>query len=293
MHKTILLAATLLWAGVGTVGCASGQESVQEASSAVEPQAVAQPGPEAATGTDSSPASHLDSNTNANTEPPGIAVWGRVLEQAQADGGLRYASLKKDGGDLKAFLATLPGADPSSMNREEALAFWINAYNGLVAQGVVQRYPEIESVIKVEGFFDQERHTIAGEELTLNEIERRGLDLDEPRVHFAVVCASTGCPDLRDEPFRAEDMERQLREQTAAFLADESKGLRYDEAANELWLSSIFDWYSKDFGGDALAWILPLLPEELTEKLSEKLQTTPPTLRYIDYDWSPNDRSSG
>jgi Protein of unknown function, DUF547 len=215
------------------------------------------------------------------------AAWARVLAEYQVEGGLRYAALKADSVDLETFLASLPAADPSALGREDALAFWINAYNGLVIQGVLERYPGLESVIEVEGFFDGERHAVAGEELTLNEIERRALDLGEPRVHFAVVCASEGCPDLRGEPYRGGTLESQLEAQTASFLADESKGLRYDEASGELWLSSIFDWYAKDFGGDVLSWLLPRLPEAL----AAKLRGAPPTLRFIEYSWSPNDRS--
>lgn len=219
-------------------------------------------------------------------------IWDALLEEHQSDGGLGYAGLAEDRSRLDTYLGAVaevrPDAAGESWSPEEKRAFRINAYNALVARGVLERYPDIESVIKVEGFFDAEKHTVAGEELTLNELEKKALSGDpgEPRVHFAVVCASTGCPDLRSEPFSAESLETQLEEQTAAFLGDSSKGVRYDEASNTLWLSSIFDWYGDDFGGDPVAWILPRLPEELAATIRE----ASPEVRFIDYDWSLNDR---
>lgn len=267
---TLLTAAAAVAAAASfTVACnAAPEEAASEASPAAEPAATAA----------------------AEASPGGVPAaepWGRALKAAQEDGGLRYAALKAEPEDLDAYLATLPGADLTAASREQKIAFWINAYNALVAQGVVERYPQLESVIKVEGFFDGERHRIAGEELTLNEIEQKALDLDEPRVHFAVVCASTGCPDLRAEPFQAPFLERQLAEQTSRFLADEEKGLRYDAEANELWLSKIFEWYGDDFGGDPIAWLLTRLPEDLAKKLQE----AKPQVKFLEYDWSLNDRS--
>ena len=231
-----------------------------------------------------------DSPSPAGAESPAgdaLALWNDLLAEHEVAGGLHYADLAGDRRLLDEYLAAVAGADLSAWSREEKLAFWINAYNALVARGVLDRYPGLQSVIEVEGFFDAERHTVAGEELTLNELERKALDLDEPRVHFAVVCASTGCPDLLGEAFTARALESQLSAQTAAFLADTAKGLRLDEGAGTLWLSSIFDWYARDFGEDAVGWILPLLPRDL----AAKIRSTGPEVEFIDYDWSPNDRS--
>ena len=213
-------------------------------------------------------------------------AWAGLLERFAVAGGLRYAGLKESSAALGALADGLDAVRPTALPRQEALAFWINAYNVLVAREVVRRYPEIESVIKEEGFFDRQTHAIAGEELTLNQIERRALDLGEPRVHFAVVCASVGCPDLRGEPFSGDRLETQLREQTAAFLAEPSKGLRLDRDGRILYLSSIFDWYGGDFDGDVVGWILPLLPREL----AGEIQTLEPKVQFIEYDWNLNDR---
>ncbi len=226
--------------------------------------------------------------------------WHRVLERHGRGGGLDYAGLAADRGDLDRFLADLAGARPAAWPAGERLAFWINAYNAVVAHFVLERYPGLESVRDVDGFFDELTHPVAGERLTLDEIETRGRDLGDPRIHFAVVCASESCPDLRPEPFEAARLDRQLEEQTRAFLGQPDKGLRYDADRNELWLSSIFKWYAGDFTGGStvvaffargkvLGWVLEHLPAELRSALEAK----PPSVRYLDYDWGLNDRPAG
>jgi hypothetical protein len=217
---------------------------------------------------------------------PDLEAWARVLDRFVVDGGLDYAALKESPEDLTRYLDGLASARPTEHSGERQVAFWINAYNAVTAWEVVRRYPEIESVSQEEGFFDTDDRTVAGEELTLNQIEQKGLAFEDPRVHFAVVCASVGCPKLRDEPYRAEMLEEQLAEQTTAYLADTEHGLRYDADAGVLYLSSIFDWYAEDFGGDVVAWILPRLPEDL----AERLRAAKPEVRYLDYDWSLNHR---
>ncbi len=225
------------------------------------------------------------------------SAWGRVLERYARDGGLDYGGLQADRGDLDLFLSALEGARPGAWSAAEQLAFWSNAYNAVVAEYVLERYPELESVREVDGFFDAKRRRVAGELLTLDEIETRGRDLGDARIHFAVVCASTSCPDLAAEPFDPRRIDAQLQRLTERFLADPGKGLRYDEASNTLWLSSIFKWYAGDFTGGStvvaffargkiVSWVLPYLSPALRDTLAERQ----PSVKYLDYDWSLNDR---
>ncbi len=233
----------------------------------------------------------------AAAEPPDTAAWDRALHRHGRDGGVDYAALKADRGDLEAFLGSLAAVDPESLSRDDRLAFWINAYNAVVVHFVLERYPGIESVKAVDGFFSRFSYPVAGEERTLDEIEKEARELD-PRVHFAVVCASASCPDLRGEAYVGDRVDRQLEEQTASFLADRSKGLRYEVASGDLWLSSIFKWYAGDFTGGSTVvaffargrvvdWIRPHLADR---ELAAALARTDPTVRYMDYDWSLNDR---
>jgi hypothetical protein len=225
------------------------------------------------------------------------AAWGQALDLAHHRGGLDYARLAADRSGLDAYLASLAAARPESWGEPERLAFWINAYNAVVTHHVLERYPGLASVRDVDGFFDELTFRVAGEERTLDEIEERARDLGDPRVHFAVVCASASCPDLRFEPYVGERLDAQLGEQTRTFLANPAKGLRYDRAANDVWLSSIFKWYAGDFTGGStllayvargpvLEWVLPHVSADLSAELGRR----DPSIRYLDYDWSLNDR---
>jgi hypothetical protein len=228
---------------------------------------------------------------------PAVEAWGRVLAKHEREGGVDYAALKRDRRDLDVYLRALARARPGGMAKTEALAFWTNAYNAVVIHHVLARYPGLESVKDEAGFFDELTFPVAGEELTLDEIEGRGRALGDPRIHFAVVCASTSCPDLRGEPYRAAALDAQLREQTHAFLSDESKGLRYDAAGGTLWLSSIFKWYAGDFTGGstvvaffARGGVLDWVREHAPPAIGRRLKGKEPAVEYLAYDWGLNDR---
>jgi hypothetical protein len=225
-----------------------------------------------------------------------LAAWQRVLTEFVRDGGVDYTALSAAPGDLDVFLASLAAVEPQSLAPADALAFWSNAYNAVVIRHVLDRYPGLESVKAEDGFFDSLTFPVAGAELTLDEIESRGRELGDPRIHFAVVCASTSCPDLLDEPYRGEVIDRQLSEQTKRFLADPTKGMRYDRDSATLWLSSIFKWYAGDFTGGSTVvaffarggiadWVRGQVPAEVAVELADS-----PRVRYFDYDWSLNDR---
>jgi hypothetical protein len=243
----------------------------------------------------------VDGSSPADTQQaggPDVEAWARALRRHHRPGGLDYTGLGSDRADLERYLASLAGAEPAAWSEANQKAFWSNAYNAVMVHYVLERYPGIQSVREIDGVFDELEFTVAGENLTLDEIETRARDLGDPRVHFAVVCASTSCPDLRPEPYRGEEIDRQLDDAMRRFLASPTKGLRYDEEANTLWLSSIFKWYAGDFTGGStvvaffargkvLGWLLPKLPPALAEKISQR----EPRIRYLDYDWSLNDRS--
>lgn len=230
-------------------------------------------------------------------EDRALGAWGRVLADHAEDGGVDYAALARDRSDLDLYLRSLARARPAAMAKDEAIAFWSNAYNAVVLHHVLARYPGIRSVRDVDGFFDELTFPVAGEELTLDVIEERGRDLGDPRVHFAVVCASTSCPDLRGEPYEAGKIDAQLRDQTRRFLSDESKGLRWEPEKDTLWLSSIFKWYAGDFTGGstflaffARGGVFDWVVEHAPPAIARKLRGKDPSVRYLDYDWGLNDR---
>ena len=225
------------------------------------------------------------------------AAWDRVVRSFVRGGGVDYGALQADRADLDVFLASLGDAEPSGWSGNERLAFWINAYNAVVVHFVLERYPGLGSVLEVDGFFEALRFPVAGTERSLDEIETAARDLGDARLHFAVVCASTSCPDLRPEAYVAERLDGQLEEQTAAFLADPEKGLRFDEAAGTVHLSSIFKWYAGDFTGGSTVvsyffrgGVLDWAARHLGAPLASRIEEADPDVVYMDYDWSLNDR---
>lgn len=223
--------------------------------------------------------------------------WRRVLENFQVQGGLDYRGLQKDRADLDRYLELLSTARPDSWSQAQQLAFWSNAYNAVVAHHVLDRYPGITSVKAEPGFFDEIEFEVAGQSMTLDEIETAGRDLGDARVHFAVVCASTSCPDLQPTPFEADALDSQLESATRQFLADPSKGLRFEPGEGTIYLSSIFKWYAGDFTGGStvvaffargsvLDWVLDHLPTDQAREIHDR----DPKVRYLEYDWSLNDR---
>jgi hypothetical protein len=118
------------------------------------------------------------------------------------DGWVDYGGLARERDALKKFLDSLGSTPPNSFRDDaERLAFWINSYNAFTLADVLDLvYGKHQGVQKVEGFFNGRKHLVAGEHLTLDEIETRGRNLHDPRIHFAIVCASASCPKLQGLP---------------------------------------------------------------------------------------------
>lgn len=228
---------------------------------------------------------------------PAIAAWDELLGNHVRGSNVDYAAIKGDRSNLDTYLSWVARTDPGSLPRSERLAFFINAYNAYVIDAVLSRYPGIESVKAVDGFFDGETHKVGGREMTLDQIEGGARELDPDLSHFGVVCASFSCPDLRSDAYVGSRVTQQLEEQAERFLADPAKGLRYDEEDNDLYLSSIFKWYAGDFTGGstvvaffARGGVLDWVVEHLGDReLAETLEEREPSIKYMDYDWSLND----
>lgn len=204
-----------------------------------------------------------------------------------------YAALARDP-SYRAALADFATADPAALPSDaDRIAFWINAYNLLAMKAIVDRRP-IAS-IKDGGSFlfpiwKKEVGRIAGRERSLDEVEHGILrkDFAEPRVHFAVVCASLSCPDLRAEPYEGARLDGQLDDQATRFLANPAKGMRPGEDGETAEVSSIFKWFAADFerGGGVAAFLRAKAPPDVKPRIAK---LTDAGLTYLDYDWSLND----
>jgi hypothetical protein len=177
---------------------------------------------------------------------------------------------------LEAYVRDLVAVPVDGLNRDEQLAYWINLYNALTVQVVLAHYP-VESIRDIDispgwfadGPWDARLLTVAGERLSLNDIEHRILRplWRDPRIHYAVNCASLGCPNLQSVPYDAQRIDAQLDAAARAFV-NHPRGVRF--ADGELVVSSIYAWFQADFGGTAqgvirhlLAFAEPTLAERL------------------------------
>ena len=171
-------------------------------------------------------------------------------------------------------------------NGNDSLAFWINAYNFLAIKIVVDNYP-VESIKDIGSLFTSVWKKDAGfigeKEYALSEIEHEILrkQFKEPRIHFAIVCASLSCPDLRKGVYLPEAIDSQLDENTSSFLNNVTKGIRIRD--NQAEISKIFKWFTDDFKPTGGVWkfILKYRPELVTEKEY--------SIDYLTYDWRLNE----
>jgi len=207
-----------------------------------------------------------------------------------------YASLKRSASWRK-LVYQLRRVRPETLpSREARLAFWINAYNILAIETVVESYP-VESIRDVGSFlrpvWRRPAGRVGGASVTLHHIEHEVLrKMDEPRIHAAIVCASTSCPSLLLEPYRPATLEEQLERVTRRFVRNPEKGVRLEREDERVVLSKIFDWFEGDFeraAGSVLAFVRPYLPDADAAWLAEHADRL--EIDYLDYDWSLNDGS--
>ena len=247
------------------------------------------------------------------------AAWTTLLKQnvVVIDGGkasqVRYAGLARDRAQLKAYLAALSKVTAAEFNgwsKPQQVAFLINAYNAFTVEKILTRYPDIKSIWdfgKVFGNpFKDRFFMLLGSESSLDRVEHETLRkkgaYDEPRVHFAVNCASIGCPMLREEAYVAERLDAQLEEQARRFLSDRSRN-RYNAEKGALEVSKIFDWFKEDWqsGYRGLTGAAPPVQsrEQYFARYAKLLADGPgdqqvvadgkAPIGFLEYDWTLND----
>jgi hypothetical protein len=247
------------------------------------------------------------------------AAWTSLLKKhvVPGEGGrssrVRYAGFAADRAALRAYLDGLSGVSESefrSWGKPAQLAFLLNAYNAFTVEKILTRYPGLKSIRDFGTVFGnpwKDRFfRLFGREAWLDHLEHeliraRGV-YDEPRIHFAANCASTGCPMLREEAYVGERLEEQLEEQTRRFLADRSRN-RFNAQTGRLEISKIFDWYAEDwtrgYRGISARGAPVVSREQFLARYADLLADRPEDramirearspLVFLDYDWSLND----
>ncbi len=230
-------------------------------------------------------------------------MLGRFVDSR---GWVDYAGIKAEPADLRMILARLREASPESHpsmfpEREDRLAYWINAYNALVIAGVVNAYPatSVMNIHPQPGFF-KVFHVVGGKSRSLDDIEHKIIrkEFGDPRIHAALNCAAASCPRLRPEVYLPDRLEKQLDAAVREFIRN-PQHVRVDRKTGTLVLSKILDW----FGSDFTDWykrayrvdnvrITDYLNIHLDEEDRAYLRSHPQiTIRYLPYDWTLNDRA--
>jgi len=239
------------------------------------------------------------------TPPIDHTQWdGLVKKYVDTEGLVNYKGFLEDKKILEDYLQLISTNTPDkkTWSKDEQLAYWINAYNAFTVKLIVDHYP-VESIkdIKkgvpfVSTVWDMEFFSIGGKEMNLNDIEHGIIrkEFKEPRIHFAVNCASYSCPPLRNEAFTAANLDAQLTDQLKVFLADTRKNKINNP--DKIEISSLFKWYSTDFTDKGffsrifgkknrdkrlIQFITPYVEEQLTKDTK---------IEFVDYKWTLNEQ---
>ncbi|HEY0095029.1 MAG TPA: DUF547 domain-containing protein, partial [Archangium sp.] len=217
------------------------------------------------------------------------------------DGEVDYAGLQaRAQPELTAYLRSLEAPGPedyAGFTREQRLAFWVNVYNAYTVRLILDHYP-LKSIRRIgwlplaafRARFIPLRVLGGKEKLSLWQVEHTHLrrELDEPRIHFAIVCASRSCPKLRSEAYRASEVDAQLEDAARGFVRDSFRN-RVDPARGRAEVSRIFKWYRGDFerDGRTLGESIARYAEPAQAEVLRKLGSRP---GFLDYDWGLNGR---
>ncbi|MEO1050381.1 MAG: DUF547 domain-containing protein [Bacteroidota bacterium] len=206
----------------------------------------------------------------------------RFLRANVKDGRVDYQKIINDQSVLDRLTDQIANADLSGISGTERKAFYINAYNILVINSVVQAYPT-NSPQSVAGFFDSKKHTVAGERFTLNQLEKERLlnETGDERLHFVLVCAALGCPIIENFAYQPETLNSQLQAQSRKALNDPNF-IRVNRADQKVEVSQIFEWYKSDFTKNGQT-IIEFLNTYRTDAIPSNYK-----VGYYNYDWTLN-----
>jgi hypothetical protein len=200
-----------------------------------------------------------------------------------------YAGFKREASRLDAYLAQLAAVEPESLSRNERFAFYVNAYNAWTIKLILSGYPGVKSIKELGSLFKspwkKKFVKLAGQTVSLDHIEHdilRPVFKDE-RVHFAVNCASKGCPPLYPEPFTGEKLNAQLDDAAGRFV----RNPRFNRLeGNTLYVSRIFKWFRADFNDDIIGFFNRYASSEQKKRIADVQSEI--KVKYLDYDWSLN-----
>ena len=218
------------------------------------------------------------------------SIWADLLSRHVREGVVDYKGFKAEEERLSAYLKMLEGVDPEALSSKEQMAFYINLYNAWTIKLILGGYPGVESIKDLGSLFKspwkKEIVRVKGDVITLDDVEHAILRprFKDARVHFAVNCASKGCPPLLSEPFAGSTLDRQLDGAATRFLNDPKRTYL---SGDTLHVSKIFKWFKEDFdGGDIVGYVRRFAAGDLKARLAAEKGSV--EVDFLDYDWSLN-----
>ena len=209
-------------------------------------------------------------------------MWNSELKKyVDTEGNVNYRVWKKDSKLLETYLANLENNPPiEQWTKNDSLAYFINAYNAITVKLILDNYP-LRSIKDLIIPWWLKRFKLRDEKVTLNFIEHKILrKMNEPRIHFAINCASKSCPKLQNEAYYSHKLENQLDNVTSEFINDQTKN---KINKNNLMLSKIFSWFKDDFGNKIQ--LMNFVNKYSNIKFLENAR-----IEYLNYDWNLNEK---
>ena len=237
--------------------------------------------------------SHPTAVSAVAAAPVDHSAFDKLLKKYVNDKGMvNYKGLKADQKEFNSYLNMLSKNPPAaSWSKQEQMAYWINAYNAYTIRLILDHYPlksikDIGSSIQIPFVttpWASKFFTIGGEKMSLDEIEHGTLrkKYNDPRIHFALVCASMSCPRLRPEAYTAAKLEQQLDDQGRDFLNNPAKN---KITAGKTQLSKYFDWYKGDWNDNGQS-VVKWVNKYSTTKITDNTE-----ISYLDYNWKLNEQ---
>ncbi|MFH6959564.1 DUF547 domain-containing protein [Flavobacterium aquidurense] len=239
----------------------------------------------------------LISCANSNKEIPDLAYgknidadiqttinhskWNTLLQKHVSNkGNVDYKGFQKDADELKSYLDELAKNVPTkSWTKNAVLAYWINTYNAFTVKLILDNYPT-KSIKDISDPWGKKFFTLGTKKYSLEEIEHEILrKMDEPRIHFAINCASFSCPNLSNEAYTSATLDKQLTDAAKSFIADKTKNTI---TKDKVVISKIFDWFSGDFKKKGS--VIDFLNQYSTLKINPNAK-----ISYKEYNWKLNE----
>ena len=213
-------------------------------------------------------------------------TYNRLLSKYVTSGGVKYAEWKSNAGDLQAIQTVVDGIakeNVAAMEKKQQLAFYVNAYNAWILHEALEKYPTKSVKDALFTFFTGRRITVAGQQTSFNALEKDTIrsKFNDPRIHFALNCASRSCPPLSRQAFTGGNLDGQF-ETLAKGYVNSDKGVRFNAAGKSAELSKIFDWYKDDFKGEG--GVVAFINKRRSSPIPADAK-----ISYQDYDWSLNE----